>query len=181
VEAPNSPTAGTPSGAYDAMRSAMLWGGPDPTQILFRASIAPEAKSPGNDLADGNRAGPKAKGPYQTYSVTFAADPKDIEFSPDAKGVRHISIEFVTFVYDADGGLIVSQGDKLAADISPEKYTAIRHSGVQYRQEISVPVKGEYFFRVGMHDVTADHVGALQLPVSAVKNIKPVAAQGSKP
>ena len=169
MEAPATPGAAAPAGAYDAMRSAMLWGGPDPTEILFRASIASASSATEPAIADGNRAGPKAHGPYKRYTVTFAADPKDIMFLVGKDGNPHLSVEFVTFVYDADGGLINSKGDKLTADISPERYNAMRHGGVQFKQEISVPAKGEYFLRVGIHDVSTDHVGALQIPVDAVK------------
>jgi VWFA-related protein len=173
IEPAASTSAAAPAGTYDAMRSAMLWGGPDPTEILFRASIAPASTTAETDVAPGNHAEAKAKPPYQRYNITFAADPKDITFTAGPKDTKHVSLEFITFVYNADGALITSKGDKLTADLSADRYAAIRHGGVQFRQEISVPIKGEYFLRVGIHDLATDHVGALELPVSAVSHLKP--------
>ena len=41
-------------------------------------------------------------------------------------------------------------------------------TGLPARQEIAVPVKGNYFLRVGVHDVASDHIGALEIPVDEV-------------
>jgi hypothetical protein len=41
-------------------------------------------------------------------------------------------------------------------------------SGLHAEQQIAVPVKGNYFLRVGVHDVPSDHIGALEIPVDEV-------------
>jgi hypothetical protein len=53
----------------------------------------------------------------------------------------------------------------------------MQKAGVQYRQEISVPVKGEYFLRIGVHDLTSDKVGALEVPVDSVSHLKSLQAR----
>ena len=53
--------------------------------------------------------------------------------------------------------------------------------GVQFKQEISVPVKGQTFLRVGVHDVTSDHVGAIEIPVSTLAKLKSLPAPGTAP
>ena len=41
-------------------------------------------------------------------------------------------------------------------------------SGAKLRQEIDVPATGEYILRVGVHDLTTDRVGAIEIPTSAI-------------
>jgi hypothetical protein len=40
---------------------------------------------------------------------------------------------------------------------------------MRVRQEIAVPVKGNYFLRVGVHDLESDRIGALEIPVDQVR------------
>jgi hypothetical protein len=77
------------------------------------------------------------------------------------------------FVYDSDGNLITSNGNSLKAEIPPLLYASIERDGIPCTQEISVPVKGEYTFRMGIRDFKSGHVGALGLPVSAVSKLPP--------
>ncbi|MGB3629953.1 MAG: hypothetical protein WBA18_10675, partial [Terracidiphilus sp.] len=51
-----------------------------------------------------------------------------------------------------------------------------------YRQQISVPVKGEYYLRIGMLDRTSGNMGAIEVPVATVAKLPPAgAAAASKP
>jgi hypothetical protein len=43
-----------------------------------------------------------------------------------------------------------------------------------------VPAKGDYFLRIGVHDLATDKVGALEVPVSSVKPV-PESAPGAVP
>src|SRR5580698_5667183 len=43
-----------------------------------------------------------------------------------------------------------------------------------FHQEISVPVKGQYFIRTAIHDMVSDRVGAVEIPVSAVARLTPL-------
>jgi hypothetical protein len=54
-------------------------------------------------------------------------------------------------------------------------------TGLQFHQAVSVPAKGEYFLRIGLHDLLVDHVGAVEVPVSAVKNLAVVEIPKPKP
>jgi hypothetical protein len=38
-----------------------------------------------------------------------------------------------------------------------------------------VPLKGKFYLRIGLHDVTADHDGAIEVPVNSVKDLPPLA------
>jgi hypothetical protein len=40
-----------------------------------------------------------------------------------------------------------------------------------------VPVKGEYFLRIGVHDLATNRVGAVEVPVYAVSRLTPWSAR----
>jgi VWFA-related protein len=172
-------SAGADHAPSNAMRAAMLRGGPDPTEIIFEASVRPSLADVEQTLAPGNKGNAKLAGPYRRYTVHFAADPKDVNCAATPDGVHHCVLEFVTFVYDTDGALLNSQANGIKADIPAARYAAMLHGGIQFRQEISVPVKGEVYLRIGIHDVTTDRVGAVELPVSAVSKLPPLPASAS--
>jgi hypothetical protein len=121
----------------------------------------------------GNLAAPKIAGPYRRYIVTFIANPKDMDCTATLDGEHHCVVEFLTYVYDVDGVLINTQTNGINAGFSPARYASFLKSPLTYRQQISVPAKGEYYLRLGMRDDNADHVGALELPVAAVAKLTP--------
>jgi hypothetical protein len=43
---------------------------------------------------------------------------------------------------------------------------------VRFRQEISVPLKGEYYLRSAVHDQGSDGVGGVEVPVAAVAGLE---------
>jgi hypothetical protein len=173
-EAQSAMTGQTP---YSAMRAAMLRGAPDPEQILFIADVRPSTADAEPALVPGNVAAPKISGPYRRYTVTFIADPKDVDCTATLDGEHHCVMEFLTYVYDVDGVLINTQTNGINAGFSPARYASFLKSPLTYRQQVSIPVKGEYYLRLGMRDDNADHVGALELSVAAVANLPPASTQ----
>lgn len=166
---------------FDPLRSAMQWGGPDPTEILFEASILPASEASEPEVVTGSHSSPKTAGPYRRYVVYFAADPKAITAVETATGQHHIDMQFLSFVYGTDGALTTSIGKRISADLTPEQYTGMLHTGFRYKQEVSVPAKGEYFLRVGLEDVATQHVGALEIGVDAVSKLKPLSQRTAAP
>jgi hypothetical protein len=63
-----------------------------------------------------------------------------------------------------------------ALNVNEAHYRKLLQEGLAARLEIAVPVKGNYFLRVGVHDVASDHIGALEIPVDEVR--AGVAGQG---
>jgi len=166
---------------HDPLRSAMQWGGPDPTEILFKAGILPASNSTEAELAKGNQASPKATGPYRRYVVSIVADPTAITFVDAGNGLHHIDMQFLSFVYGSDGSMATSVGRRVVADLSPDQYKGLMQVGVRYIQEISVPANGEYFLRVGLQDVASQRVGALEVGIESVSKLKPLSQQVSPP
>lgn len=123
----------------------------------------------------------KTAGPYRRYSVTFVANPRDLECVPAPGGTHHCEMEALSYVYDADGTLANSQVNRIDVSLSAERYTAFLKSPFAYRQQVSVPVHGEYYLRPGLRDDTADRVGALELPVASVVRLPPTTTPGTAP
>lgn len=83
-------------------------------------------------------------------------------------------------VYDPDGILVNSVIGGIHADIPPDQFLSILQTGLRFHQDISVPVKGETFLRIGVHDETSNRVGAVELPVSAVSKLPPLTPVAGK-
>jgi VWFA-related protein len=164
------------SSANNPIRAAMLHGAPDPMQIVFVADVRPSGKDTEQALAPGNQAGSKTSGPYRRYTVTFALNPKDLNCSTTSDGEHHCAMEFLTFVYDADGALVNMQMNGINTSFSPQHYAAFLKSPLEYRQQISIPVKGNYYLRLGLRDEASDRIGALEMPVAAVAKLPPASA-----
>jgi VWFA-related protein len=163
---------------YSYIRSAMLHGAPSPVELVFVANVRPSTASAEKDLAPGNEGNPKISGPYRRYTVTFVANPKSLNCAAAEDGNHHCVLEFLSFVYGADGTLIATQTNGMNSTFSPEKFVAFQKSQIfSYQQQISVPVKGEYFLRIGLHDNTSGKVGALELPIASVAKLPPVPQQ----
>jgi VWFA-related protein len=160
------------------MATAMMRGGPDPSEILFKVRIRPAATPPEEQPVQGNRVNPdpkvKAEGPYKEYGVDLVPDHDAISCPLGANGNRRCALEVATYVYDRDGQLIVTNNARTSATLSPESYAKMLVSGMAFHQEISVPVKGEYYVRTAIHDLTSDRVGAVEVPIAAVAHLQPL-------
>jgi VWFA-related protein len=169
------PATTTLTAAINAMRTAMMRGGPDPTQIIFKVLVRPATAATEDTLAPSNTVNPsvKVKPPYRRYTIDFAADPSDIAFTHLPQGNYQGGIQFLTYLYDQDGTLINTSGSTVQANIPPAAYNASLRSGLQFHQQISVPVKGTYYLRIGIHDLTGNRVGAVEIPIAAVSKIPP--------
>jgi len=166
---------------YNAMHTAMLQGGPESTEILFVASVRPTTADAESPLAPGNLLESKFKGPFKNFTVNFVASMRDIDCPATPDHVFHCAVEFVTRVYAADGDLVNVVSNGIKAKIPPSKYASMQHGGIQFTQEVSVPAKGESFLRMGVHDMTADRVGVLEVPVSAVSALPPLPPEKATP
>jgi hypothetical protein len=155
----------------------MQRGAPDPTEIIFAASVRPTSADAEQTLAPGNKGNAKMTGPFRRYSVLYSVALKDENCILSSDHSYHCELEFFTIVYDVDGVMLNQQSNAIRANIPAERYAAVRQSGIQYRQEISAPVKGETYLRIGVHDYTTDHVGALELPLVAASKLPPLPVQ----
>jgi VWFA-related protein len=156
------------------MLLAMRRGAPDPTEITLKIRVLPTDGSTEIKPAKGNMLKPGSKGPYKSYAIDLAADPYAVQLTQAADGIYHGYLQILTYVYDQDGRLINSDDDLVRANYGPPAYARVMTTGVPFHQEISVPVRGEYYLRVGFHDLRTNRVGAVEIPVAAVRNLPPL-------
>jgi VWFA-related protein len=169
ADAPGAKAHGTKMLPLTPIQAAMMRGGPDPTQIVFAVKIFPAAATE-DKLPAGNQPRDKdMKPPYRHYTIVSVAQLGEMGFSMAPDGNYYASFELISVVYDADGRAMNLCGGPIHAELTPEQYAGLLKTGVRVRQEIDAPAKGEYFLRIGVHDTTNDRVGALELPLSAVK------------
>jgi hypothetical protein len=53
-------------------------------------------------------------------------------------------------------------------NVNTPHYRELLAHGFPVRQQIAVPVKGNFFLRIGVHDAASDHIGAIEIPVDQV-------------
>ena len=94
--------------------------------------------------------------------------PRALRLRRTPNGARQGTVETVTIVYDQTGDRVNSLITTAMLKLSEADYRKLLADGFQERQEIAVPVKGNYFLRVGVHDVASDRIGVLEIPVDAV-------------
>lgn len=160
----------------DPMRPAMIHGAPDPSEIIFKARVLPLTGQADSQLAPGNVLNPhiQTKGPYLRYAIDLAADPR-VLLTPSGGSYRG-AIQFTTYVYDQDGNIINLIDNRTRANLTLAAYAQSLHYGLHWRQQISVPAKGAYFLRIGIHDLTGNRVGAVEVPVASVRSLPPLFA-----
>jgi hypothetical protein len=151
----------------------MALGAVPPTEIVFKASFAVDDKvtKPDKNAPPPNifLRPPYHDKPFRTYTVLIRADAHRIKMTQTPDGMRHGTVEFVTIVYDQTGAPVNSLLSTASLDITEEKYRQILQSDLPVRTQIAVPVKGNFFLRLGVHDVEGDQIGALEIPVDQVK------------
>lgn len=156
------------------LKQAMAFGGVAPFQILFQAHVTPAAakeKIKRHDKAPaGNYLGAKwLHSPYRNYQVHYSIDPHDIEFASHTVGSYHDTIEFVAVLYDDYGEIVNSLVSTSSVELNPDQYMQAMRGGLGFTQTIAMPAQGNYFLRLGVHDLTSDHIGALEVPAELIK------------
>lgn len=169
ADGPAEDNHGQPAPQSSAMQAAMMHGAPDPGGIVFDLQVTP-VDATTDQLSPGSRPDPKLmQPPYRTYSLDAHLDLHSLTMTQNAAGNYEGTIEYAVVVYDADGD-VVNQSARLGRiSLPPDRYAQVLAHGMAMRQPIDVPVKGNYFLRVGLHDPNADRVGAVEVPVAAVQ------------
>jgi VWFA-related protein len=164
-------------GGFDA---AMGLGAIPPTEIVFGARVQPEAST---EKLNKNAAMPPDNflkpewqhKPFRNYTILYDADLHRARFTRTPDGMRHGSFEFVAMVYTADGEAVNSIIETAQLNVSADRYRELLVTGLQMREEIAIPAKGNFFLRLGVHDKEGDQVGALEIPVDQIRLNLPIA------
>jgi VWFA-related protein len=164
---------GATAAPYNPFNAAMQHGAPEPAELLFLAAVRPKSNATEVALAPNNRLGPSVLGPFRTVTVRYSASAHDIQYTTTPDGAHHCAIEYAAMVYDSQGKTLNSATNAVKLDFPPAAYKEARDTGVQYEQQISLPVKGAFTVRVGMLDMNSGRVGSIEIPVSVIAKLPP--------
>jgi VWFA-related protein len=167
------------------MSAAMMHGGPDPAEILFKVRVRPSSTPPQATVLQTNQSNPdpklKIEGPFKQYGVDLVPDAHAVTCRVGADGNHHCVLEVWTFVYNTNGDKLITASNRLFRRLTPEQYNTLLSGGMAFHQQISVPVKGQYYLRTAIHDMVSDNVGAVEIPIGAVARLDPLKEVAAAP
>jgi VWFA-related protein len=161
-------------GMKQGFDASMALGAIPPTELIFNANIAADTEiqklqkneplPPNNYLhADFQRK------PFRNYHILYAIDPHKISFTLTPQGMHDGRLEFVAVIYNDKGETVNSIISTVPLELNNAAYRKLMQMGVGLRQTIAVPEKGNFFFRLGVHDTVGDRSGAMEVPVDNVQ------------
>jgi len=167
-----TPTDGkSPSPTLDA---AMRMGAVAPKDIIFFANVTPASevsKMKGDaPLPQGNYLDKKyRKSEYRDYNIHYTVNAQMLRLMPTPDLNYHGRVELVLVAYDDMGLVVNSKSTQVAIDVDNASYNQMMRGGLGIDQSIAIPVKGNYFLRMGVHDVPGNKLGVLEVPVDQIK------------
>ncbi len=156
-------------------RAAMAHGAPTPQDILFKVRVLPVSTGTEAELAPGETPDPAGvmKGPYRRYSVDFAALGSNLHLDPQPDGNYTGSVEFSGYVYNGDGKLLNLSARTVALNLKPVDYKRLMSSGINLHLLVSTPARGEWYLRLALRDVPANHFGVVEISTASVSRLAP--------
>ncbi|MDR3750903.1 MAG: VWA domain-containing protein [Terracidiphilus sp.] len=152
------------------MQAAMMHGAPDANELLFKVRVTP-GDTPTNKIGEGSKPDRKLmKPPYRNYTLDALLDVRNVKMPLNSAGLYQGAIEFVALVYDAEGNLVNTATRVGRASLPAERFAPLLQHGLDIRQSIDVPAQGNYYLRIGIHDLGSDRVGAVEIPIAALKS-----------
>jgi VWFA-related protein len=160
----------------EAFGDAMELGTMSSAEVLFHVSVTPATSV--IKLGKGEPPPPNSflrndfqTKPFREYQLLYVVDPNKISFTQSADGARHARVDFAAVVYNNQGEILNSivTTEEFNMDESTYRKTLNSQRNVSFQQAIAVPEKGNYFLRLGVHDLVGDLVGALEIPVDSLQ------------
>jgi VWFA-related protein len=153
--------------------AASMHGAPPATQVLFEARVLP-ASDPqlvGVKLPDGPAGEMTAslKGAAHRYIADLKIDAHSLAFEQTPDGLHQTEFECVVVGYDADGKRLNWTDGTFTVPLDANQYAAILARSLPLRMALDLPA-GHVFLRIAIHDRTADHSGALEVPLTVEAN-----------
>jgi hypothetical protein len=82
----------------------------------------------------------------------------------DPSGVYRSNIEFIVIAYDRNGNVVNAGRRSFKMGIPSAKYDDVLRTGFSVRNELDLP-EGEFWLRLAVHDVSADRIGSIAVPL----------------
>jgi len=165
------PSAHNP-GKTSPVVAATLHGAPLATQIVFDARVLAagdpqlkEAKLPDGPAGEMSAS---LKGQPHRYVVDLIVDAHDLSFDLTPEGVRQSQVEFVLVAYDVESQRVNYVDRGLMVKLKPEQYASSMTTGIHLRFALDFPA-GQNSLRIAVHDLGAERVGSLEVPITVAK------------
>lgn len=75
----------------------------------------------------------------------------------------HGTVDLATALYDSNEKIIDTRQDRATIVLTPERYQAMLQEGLKLHSTIALQSAGDQIVRIGVHDLSTDHVGTLRL------------------
>ena len=162
------PLAHTGDGLLTLESPGLAPDAPPSSQVFFRAQILPAGDPSAQALPA--QAGPagvfadKLKPPVKRYWIDVTADMLQVSAEMDSNGVYRSTIEFFVVAFGRDGKVVNANRRGFKLGIPPAQYAEMLQNGYSVRNELDLP-EGDVWLRVAVHDVSADRVGSIAVPL----------------
>ncbi len=163
-----------------SMKSAMLRGSPSVTDINFQVHLKPDDKVhivPASKPALKSRSDKPARlltGPVLHYTLEYRIRPSEVQFSTTPANTHRSNLAFSIIAYNADGRMLNSSVGTFNMQLNERVYTELQSNALHIIGGIDLPLDSVYL-RVGIHDLTTDKIGSLEIPLDVA-----AAARGSR-
>ncbi len=128
------------------------------------ATIAPGAQPPpGNFLGE-----PWRDIPYRTLKLHYSLDPQDFQFS-ERNGLFHNQFELVALLFRDDGAVVNSAALTAPVDVTADDFDRIDHTGMAFEQTVAMPATGNFYLRLGVHEINSGRIGVLAIPTELIR------------
>jgi len=158
----------------DNLAASMGLGSIPSTELIFEASLAPSNKvvkqEKDKPLPQGNFLRPAyQKKPYRDYSILFGMNVHQLQITPTPQGIHQGQVQFVAVLYTDQGEVVNSTDADVTMNLLEKTYQSLLQDGLKMHLNIAVPIKGNYFLRLGVLDADGNHVGTMEIPVEEIK------------
>jgi hypothetical protein len=157
--------------AQQQIAHAMLHGMPTPTGLIVKAFVGPASQPNEQRIAENNPAPLTLKGPFQLFSVNYAASFNGLTYTKVSDDAFRIDVEFLAYLYDPNGALLNSTANTLHATLTRDQIRNSLKTGIPFHQTISVPAKGDYYLRIAVHDTPSNKLGVIEIPIDTVRTL----------
>ena len=167
----------------ESFHDAMELGTMSSAELQFNVNVTPAASV--TKLGKGGSLPPKnflradfKKKPFRNYQLLYNLDPNKISFARSTVGTWHARLNFVVVVYNNHGEVLNSSVMSRDTNLDETEYRKLLNLKLDVNQVIAVPENGNYFLRVGVHDLIGGLVGSLEI---SMDNLQKNTASPNKP
>ena len=154
------------------IKTAMQMGAQTPRDVRFVAHVEPGAavvRAGAPPAKDNFLAEKYRRGDTRLYRVHYKVEMNSLGLTQGSDGGYRGRVDFICMVYDDEGNAVNSIVSRTSVNADAWSYPALERDGVETMQTIVVPAKGNFFLRLGVHDVVTDKAGALEVSVGEIK------------